>query len=65
MLSFGFKTEITEKITTRINVATGFRAPNLSELSSNGVHEGSNRYEIGNANLKNRTKFSSRFECRL
>lgn len=55
--SFGFKTEITEKITTRINIATGFRAPNLSELSSNGVHEGSNRYEIGNPNLKNEQNF--------
>jgi len=55
--SFGFKTEITEKITSRINIATGFRAPNLSELSSNGVHEGSNRYEIGNANLKNEQNF--------
>lgn len=55
--SLGFKTEITEKITTRINVATGFRAPNLSELSSNGVHEGSNRYEIGNVNLKNEQNF--------
>jgi iron complex outermembrane receptor protein len=55
--SFGFKTEITEKITSRINIATGFRAPNLSELSSNGVHEGSNRYEIGNSNLKNEQNF--------
>lgn len=55
--SLGFKTEITERITTRINVATGFRAPNLSELSSNGVHEGSNRYEIGNMNLKNEQNF--------
>jgi iron complex outermembrane receptor protein len=34
-------------------VASGFRAPNLAELTSNGVHEGSNRYEIGNANLTN------------
>ena len=55
--SFGFKTEITDKITSRLNFATGFRAPNLSELSSNGVHEGSNRYEIGNANLKNEQNF--------
>lgn len=55
--SVGFKTEITEKITSRINIATGFRVPNLSELSSNGVHEGSNRYEIGNPNLKNEQNF--------
>lgn len=31
---------------------SGFRAPNLAELTSNGVHEGTNRYEVGNSNLK-------------
>lgn len=36
----------------RINVARGFRAPTVSELSSNGVHEGSIQYEIGNEDLK-------------
>ena len=36
----------------RANVARGFRAPNLSELASNGVHEGTVRYEMGNADLK-------------
>jgi iron complex outermembrane receptor protein len=51
--SLGFKTNLKENTTLRLNVASGFRAPNLAELSSNGVHEGSNRYEIGNANLKN------------
>ena len=51
--SLGFKTNLQENTTLRLNVASGFRAPNLAELTSNGVHEGSNRYEIGNANLKN------------
>ena len=51
--SLGYKTSITDKLTVRLNVASGFRAPNLAELTSNGVHEGSNRYEIGNPNLKN------------
>lgn len=51
--SVGYKTSITRNLTVRLNVASGFRAPNLAELTSNGVHEGSNRYEIGNANLKN------------
>ena len=55
--SLGFKTDVTDKITSRINFASGFRAPNLSELSSNGVHEGSNRYEIGNSNLKTEQNF--------
>ena len=36
----------------RANVARGFRAPNISELASNGVHEGSVRYELGDQNLK-------------
>ncbi|WP_432672252.1 TonB-dependent receptor [Flavobacterium sp. SM2513] len=49
--SLGYKTNLTQNLTTRINVASGFRAPNLAELTSNGVHEGTNRYEVGNANL--------------
>ncbi|HSD63418.1 MAG TPA: TonB-dependent receptor, partial [Ignavibacteriaceae bacterium] len=36
----------------KLNFATGYRAPNLAELSSNGVHEGTTRYEIGNSGLK-------------
>ena len=36
----------------RANVARGIRAPNISELTSNGVHEGSIRYELGDASLK-------------
>ncbi|WP_438966150.1 TonB-dependent receptor [Flavobacterium sp.] len=55
--ALGYKTTWTSKFTSRINVASGFRAPNLSELTSNGVHEGSNRYEIGNSNLKNEQNF--------
>jgi iron complex outermembrane receptor protein len=51
--SLGYKTNLTDDFTLRMNVASGFRAPNLAELTSNGVHEGSNRYEIGNANLEN------------
>ena len=51
--SLGYKTHLAENFTLRLNIASGFRAPNLAELTSNGVHEGSNRYEIGNANLKN------------
>ncbi|MDN3678611.1 TonB-dependent receptor [Flavobacterium paronense] len=51
--SLGFKTNLADDFTLRLNIASGFRAPNLAELTSNGVHEGSNRYEIGNANLLN------------
>ena len=51
--SLGFKTKLFDAIVTRINMASGFRAPNLAELTSNGVHHGTNRFEIGNSNLKN------------
>ncbi|MBD0364917.1 MAG: TonB-dependent receptor, partial [Flavisolibacter sp.] len=36
----------------KINLSTGYRSPNLAELSSNGVHEGTYRYEIGNPSMK-------------
>jgi iron complex outermembrane recepter protein len=50
--SLGYKTNLAKDFILRANLATGFRAPNLAELTSNGVHEGTNRYEIGNPNLK-------------
>lgn len=50
--SLGYKTNLGDNLIVRINAASGFRAPNLAELTSNGVHEGTNRYEIGNSNLK-------------
>ena len=49
----GYKTDFLKNLTGRINLASGFRAPNLAELTSNGVHEGTNRYEIGNPDLSN------------
>ena len=50
--SLGYKTNLANNLTLRLNFASGFRAPNLAELTSNGVHEGTNRYEIGNSALK-------------
>ena len=50
----------TEQLDLRVNVARGFRAPNISELASNGVHEGSLRYEVGNQRLK--PEFSLQFD---
>ncbi|MGJ5640983.1 TonB-dependent receptor [Formosa sp. S-31] len=51
--AFGFKTDILKNTSLRLNIASGFRAPNLAELTSDGSHHGTNRYEIGNPNLKN------------
>lgn len=50
--SVGFTYPLTEKIQARLNASTGYRAPNLAELTSHGVHHGTQRFEVGNANLK-------------
>ena len=51
--SFGIKVDLNDHIVARANVATGFRSPNLSELTSYGSHHGTNRFEIGNPELNN------------
>lgn len=50
--SLGSVWNVTDKLNLRLNAARGFRAPTVSELSSNGVHEGSIQYELGNEDLK-------------
>ncbi|RZJ66872.1 MAG: TonB-dependent receptor [Flavobacterium sp.] len=57
--SLGYKANLATALVLRVNLASGFRAPNLAELTSNGVHEGTNRYEIGNANLDNEQNFQA------
>ena len=50
--SLGYKTQLIKPLAFRVNLASGFRAPTLAELTSFGVHHGTNRFEIGNPNLK-------------
>ena len=50
--SVGAVYALTDKMNMRLNVARGFRAPNLGELACNGVHEGTQQYMLGNADLK-------------
>ena len=50
--SVGAVWNASQSLNVRMNVARGFRAPNMSELGSDGVHEGTVRYEVGSANLK-------------
>jgi len=53
--SAGLSYEASKQLTVRLNLARGFRAPSIPELSSNGAHEGTNRYEYGESNLKSET----------
>ena len=50
--SFGMTYEPSKDWVFKLNIARGYRAPNMSELGSHGAHEGTNRFEYGNANLK-------------
>lgn len=50
--SIGAVLNVSDNLNLKMNIARGFRTPNMSELASNGVHEGSVRYELGNQQLK-------------
>jgi iron complex outermembrane receptor protein len=49
--ALGFTHQFNEEWNFKANAGSAFRAPNPAELASNGVHEGTFRYEIGNSAL--------------
>ena len=53
--SLGVSYSPVSNLTLKLNVARGFRAPAVPELASNGAHEGTNRYEFDDPNLKSET----------
>jgi iron complex outermembrane recepter protein len=57
--SAGLAWEASKMVILKFNVARGFRAPTLPELSSNGAHEGTNRYEYGKLDLKSETSLQT------
>ncbi len=50
--SLGATYNITTRLNIKANIARGFRAPNISEISANGVHPGTLIYQIGNTAFK-------------
>ena len=50
--SLGATYNISERFSFKANLSRGYRAPNIAEISSNGVHPGTNIYQIGNQNFK-------------
>ncbi|NTV82727.1 MAG: TonB-dependent receptor [Bacteroidales bacterium] len=53
--STGMTFRLGKAINFKFNIGRGFRAPNISELSANGLHEGTFRYEFGNPCLNPET----------
>ncbi len=50
--SIGGTYNFSEKFSIKANIARGFRAPNIAEISANGVHPGTNMYQLGNPDFK-------------
>lgn len=50
--SIGATYNFTDKVSVKANLARGFRAPNISEISANGVHPGTGLYQVGNPDFK-------------
>ena len=59
--SLGATYEVAKGLDLKFNIARGFRTPNISELASNGEHEGSLRYEIGNHNFESEYSLQADF----
>jgi iron complex outermembrane receptor protein len=53
--ALGTTWNISRSLDMKLNLGRGYRAPNIAELSSNGLHEGTFRYEMGTSNLKPET----------
>jgi len=50
--SIGATYRFSDQFFTKVNISRGFRSPNIGEMGSNGIHEGTLRYELGNPDLK-------------
>ncbi|MBX5438161.1 MAG: TonB-dependent receptor [Thermoflavifilum sp.] len=50
--SAGLSYQLTPRLTLKGNIAQGYRAPNIIEISANGAHPGTGMYQLGNSNFK-------------
>ncbi len=57
--SFGATYSVSDRWTVKVNLGRGFRAPSTPELSANGEHAGTFRYEIGSPNLLSETSWQT------
>ncbi|GAB2525099.1 TonB-dependent receptor [Spirosoma aerophilum] len=57
--SFGATYSLSSRWIVKVNLGRGFRAPSTPELSANGEHAGTFRYEIGSPNLLSETSWQS------
>ncbi len=59
--ALGLSYLINKNLNFKTNVGKSFRMPNASELSANGIHHGSFRYEVGDSSI--RSEYSYQFDA--
>lgn len=50
--SLGASYRFTDRLSGKFNIGRGYRSPNISEISANGVHPGTNTYQRGNPDFQ-------------
>lgn len=50
--SLGATYAFSKKFSAKLNISRGYRSPNISEISSNGVHPGTGIFQVGNPSFK-------------
>jgi iron complex outermembrane receptor protein len=63
--NIGVLYRVAEPVALVLNVGRGFRAPSAFDLFSNGVHEGTVRFERGDSRLRNETSVNTDLAVRL
>lgn len=63
--NLGVLYRVAEPVAVVLNVGRGFRAPSAFDLFSNGVHEGTVRFERGDSTLRNETSINTDLALRV
>jgi iron complex outermembrane receptor protein len=63
--NIGVLYRVAEPVALVLNVGRGYRAPTAFDLFSNGVHEGTVRFERGDSTLRNETSVNSDLALRV
>ncbi|HJS46659.1 MAG TPA: TonB-dependent receptor [Gemmatimonadales bacterium] len=63
--SLGLLYRVAEPVAVVLNLGRGYRAPSAFELYANGVHEGTVRFERGNAALEEETSLNTDLALRV
>jgi iron complex outermembrane receptor protein len=63
--NIGVLHRLAEPVALVLNVGRGYRSPTAFDLFSNGVHEGTVRFERGNSSLRNETSINTDLALRV